>query len=130
MNINALIKLWNVTQQHPGTSGARAAAGVLLGLYNGTRFPMDLVDLRVMDADHLAAAIAVIECDAMRCEQEVHCWLNQISGRRDFGQRFEHLAHDYKRKGKCKREYLQPLSPTNLTLRFAADEVLNSAAPA
>lgn len=111
MNTAALIKLWNLTQKHRGTSGARAAAGVLLGLYNGHRFPFDLTDLRLLDEGNLAAAIAVINSDASRCQMEVHEWLNLLSSRHDFGQRFEHMAHDWKRKGKCKREGLQPLNP-------------------
>ncbi|SFO51296.1 hypothetical protein SAMN05216567_10117 [Variovorax sp. OK605] len=116
MNTAALIKLWNVTQVHQGTSGARAAAGVLLGLYNGSRFPFDLTDLRVLDNAHLEAAITVINDDAGRCQMEVHAWLNRLTGRRDFGQRFEHLAHEWKHKGKCKREYLDVLEPAHLTI--------------
>jgi len=118
MNTRALIQLWNLTQLHPGTSGARAGAGVLLGLYNGARFPFDLTDLRVLDAHYTAAALAVIECDAARCQMEVHEWLNRLSGRRDFGQRFEHLAHEYTvfKRGRCKREYLEPLDPPHLRL--------------
>jgi hypothetical protein len=111
MNTEAMIKLWNVTQRHHGTSGGRAAAGVLLGLYNGTRFPFDLTDLRMLDDEHLRAAMEVIRCDASRCQMEVHQWLNRLTGRRDFGMRFEHLAHEYRRKGRCKREYLDPVSP-------------------
>ena len=118
MDIKALVRLWNVTQRHHGTSGARAAAGVLLGLYNGTRFPMDLTDLRVMDRENLSAAMRVMEADASRCQMEVHEWLNRISGRHDFGQRFEHLAFAYRRKGRCKREYLEVVSPASLELCF------------
>lgn len=116
MNTAALIKLWNLTQRHQGTSGARAAAGVLLGLYNGTRFPFDLTDLRLLDDANLAAAMDVISGDASRCQMEVHEWLNRLTGRRDFGQRFEHLAHDYRRKGKCKREGLVALSPSSVLI--------------
>ncbi|MBT2326078.1 hypothetical protein J7E62_27495 [Variovorax paradoxus] len=119
MNTAALVKLWNLTQIHQGTSGARAAAGVLLGLYNGTRFPFDLTDLRVLDNGHLEAAIEVMRCDA-RCQMEVHEWLNRIAGRHDFGQRFEHLAHAWKRKGKCKREYLATLSPALIVITGSA----------
>lgn len=121
MNLAALIALWNVTQQHIGTSGARAAAGVLLGLYNGERFPFDLTDLRVLDPDNLAHAVAVIGCDAARCELEVHSWLNAITGRTDFGQRFEHLAHEWRRKGRCKREGLEPLSPARFLVKVRAE---------
>lgn len=117
MNVAALVALWNVTQQHVGTSGARAAAGVLLGLYNGERFPFDLTDLRLLDGEHQKNAISVIACDAARCEREVHEWLNLLAGRRDFGQRFEHLAHEWRRKGKCKREGLEPLDPPRLVIK-------------
>jgi hypothetical protein len=121
MNTAALIRLWNVTQMHHGTSGARAAAGVLLGLYNGNRFPFDLTDLRVLDAANLRAAIDVMQSDASRCQMEVHEWLNRLTGRRDFGQRFEHLAHEYGafKRGRCKREYLTPVSPASLVIRVA-----------
>ena len=122
MNRSALTTLWNLTQVHAGTSGARAAAGVLLGLYNGGRFPFDLTDLRVLDGEHLKAALEVIACDATRCQMEVHDWLNQLSGRTDFGQRFERLAHEFGcfKRGRCKREYLTPLSPQRLVITPAA----------
>lgn len=122
MNTAALIRLWNVTQHHHGTSGARAAAGVLLGLYNGTRFPFDLTDLRVLDDANLRDALDVIQCDASRCQMEVHEWLNGLTGRRDFGKRFEHLAHEYGafKKGRCKREYLETMSPPSLPIEAAA----------
>lgn len=120
MNLAALVALWNVTQQHIGTSGARAAAGVLLALYNGERFPMDLTDLRLLDGQHQKNALAVIGCDAARCEREVHSWLNLITGRDDFGQRFEHLAHEWRRKGKCKRDGLEPLNPPRLVINADA----------
>jgi hypothetical protein len=116
MNIQSLITLWNVTQMHPFTSGARASAGVLLGLYNGTRFPMNLIDLRHLDANHLTAAIEVISADATRCQHEVHDWLNLITGRTDFGARFEHLAHQYNCKRKAKKAELKTVSPAVLVL--------------
>ena len=118
MNTNALITLWNVTQEHIGTSGARAAAGVLLGLYNGNRFPLDLTELRCLDDGLRQAALAVIEADARRCQMEVHQWLNRLTGRNDFGQRFEHLAHEYAcfKRGRCKRDYLVDLNPPRLRI--------------
>ena len=132
MNTTALIELWNLTQLHPGTSGARAAAGVLLGLYNGSRFPFDLTDLRVLDGPHLAAALAVISSDALRCQMEVHQWLNHLTGRRDFGQRFEHLAHEYQgfKRGRCKREWLEPLEPAHLLIADAAQKPADAKVPA
>jgi hypothetical protein len=116
MNINSLITLWNLTQEHPGTSGARAAVGILLGLYNGSRFPMDLRDLRLLDGRRITAALSVIDADASRCRLELHEWLNQVTGRRDFGARFEQLAHDYPLKGRCSRENLVPVSPCRLII--------------
>lgn len=120
MNTQALTTLWNVTQEHIGTSGARAAAGVLLGLYNGTRFPLDLTELRVLDDGLRTAALDVIRADATYCRMEVHEWLNRLTGRTDFGQRFEHLAHEYNcfKRGRCKRDYLVNLEPRRLTLKF------------
>jgi hypothetical protein len=117
MNIPSLVLLWNITQLHAGTSGARAAAGVLLGLYNGDRFPCDLTDLRLLGEKELRAALDVITCDATRCELEVHVWLNRITGRHDFGPRFEQLAHEWRRKGKCKRDELEPLNPPRLVIK-------------
>jgi hypothetical protein len=122
MNIEALIKLWNITQGHHGTSGGRAAAGVLLGLYNGPRFPFDLTELRLLDDENLQAAMEVMRCDASRCQMEVHQWLNTLTRRRDFGMRFEHLAHEYRRKGRCKREYLDPVWPAEVFASKAARE--------
>lgn len=122
MNTDALIKLWNVTQEHPGTSGARVAARVLLGLYNGARFKLDLTELRCLDSDNLNAAISVIWHDANHCTREVHEWLNRLTSRNDFGDRLEHLAHEYRIAGRCKRADLRPVTPDHLriTLHKAA----------
>lgn len=125
MNTNALITLWNTTQQHIGTSGARFCAGVLLGLYNGTRFTLDLTELRLLDEKLLGSAMAVIHSDADHCQREVHDWLNSITGRRDLGARLEHLAHEYGcfKRGRCKVAYLQeiPLDPPgHLTIKLSA----------
>jgi hypothetical protein len=119
MNPHALITLWNLTQEHPGTSGARAAAGVLLSLYNGQRFQLDLTDLRVLDCKHLRAALQVMEGDANRCQMEVHEWLNRLTGRRDFGERFEHLAHDYAcfKRGRCTVANLAKVEPLRLPIQ-------------
>lgn len=126
MNRTSLITLWNLTQKHPGTSGARAAAGVLLGLYNGERFPFDLTDLRVLDPEYRAAALDVITADATRCQMEVHEWLNHFTGRHDFGCRFEHLAHEYKcfQRGRCSKAHLaeRPVDPPHITFRMPDEQ--------
>lgn len=86
-------------------SGARVAARLLLGLYNGSRFEFDLTDLRLLDTANLKRALALLEFDATP-RMEVHQWLNRMYGRTDFGMRFEHLAHSWNIKGKCKKAYL------------------------
>lgn len=110
MNIKSLIRLWNHTQQHVGTSGARVCAAVLLGLYNGVRFPMDLTDLRLLDGKLLAAALDVIGADSRHCVQEVHVWLNYLSRHSDFGDRFEVLAWEYDcfKRGRARKDSLSP----------------------
>lgn len=128
MKLESLVQLWNITQQHRGTSGARVAAGVLLGLYNSERFPFPLDELRALDSENLAHAIAVIRCDAAHCKMEVHRWLNEITFRSDFGDRFEHLAHEYGafKRGRCKVSELQPLNPARLVLGAPVQEVADA----
>lgn len=121
MNTAALIQLWNATQLHSDTSGGRICARVLLGLYNGPRFPFDLTHLRGLDTPLSTAALAVITADATRCQMEVHEWLNRITGRRDFGARFEHLAHTIRAPKRCKKEYLETLSPRWLKITPASE---------
>lgn len=116
MNIQALAKLWNVTQLHPDTSGGGAAAAVLLGLYNGRRFPLDMTELRRLDGGNLTAAMDVIESDVRFRFKEVHEWLNDITGRDDFGMRLEHLAYEYEFKGRRKKSQLQPLNPRRVVI--------------
>jgi len=58
----------------------------------------------------------VIRSDASHCQMEVHEWLNRLTGRVDFGRRFERLAHEYRRKGRCKLIHLDPVSPENLLI--------------
>lgn len=86
-------------------SAARVAARLLLGLYNGYRFQFDLTDLRLLDAANLKRALSLLEFDACP-RMEVHQWLNRLYGRTDFGERFEHLAHRWNLKGKCKKAEL------------------------
>lgn len=93
--------------------GARVAARLLLGLYKGDRFPFDLTDLRLLDAANHTRALALLKLDA-RPAMEVHVWLNRIYGRVDFGLRFEHLAHRWNLKGKCKKQWLTPVEPLHL----------------
>lgn len=79
-----------------GTGGARVMAGVLLGLYNGRRFPFDLTELSNLDARHKRMALCLIDSDSPRV-LEVHSLLDEALGRNDFGMRFERLAWIWKR---------------------------------
>lgn len=119
MDTKSLIRLWNLTQKDPGTSGAEVAARVLLGLYNGQRFKLDLTQLRRLDTENLKAAMSVIASDANRPIQEVHRWLDEITGRGDFGMRFEQMAYDYKIRGRAKSSELEPVEPEYLWIKMA-----------
>ena len=114
--LRALSRFYFLATQHTH-GGARVAARLILGLYNGTRFPFDLTDLRLLDGEMLEDAMALMLFDA-RIRLEVHEWLNKIYGRGDFGSRFEHLAHRWKLKGKGKKEWLLPLLPFALATPF------------
>lgn len=103
----ALIRIWNLAQRNHGA--ARVAATLLLGMYNGRRFPFDLTDLRLLDHGNLEDALALMRMDA-RLTAEVHCNLNTLLGRTDVGHQFEHLAYDWKLKGRCKKQFLPTLN--------------------
>jgi hypothetical protein len=103
--IEALAHFFIMASEH-NNSAARVAARLLLGLYNGERFQFDLTDLRVLDAANMERALALLQFDA-RAQMEVHQWLNRMYGRTDFGMRFEHLAHSWNLKGKCKKACLE-----------------------
>jgi len=53
------------------TEGA-VCARLLLGLYNGQRFPFDLTDLRALPAPAFEDALAALRMDARLTRQEVH----------------------------------------------------------
>ena len=99
--LDALLRLWPIAQRYHGV--ARVVCRFLLGLYNGSRFPFDLTDLRLLDADVLRDVLLVLVMDsAPQCE--VHEHLNRLLGRRDIGRRFELLACDWRLKGKRSKE--------------------------
>lgn len=101
---DALLRVWKMANRDHG--GAGVCARLLLGLYNGNRFPFDLTDLRLLDNTMLADAFTLLALDA-RCTQEIHCHLRDVLGEsRHFGPEFEHLAHDWRLKGRCKKEWL------------------------
>lgn len=100
-DLEALKKLWLMAQQSNG--GARVCAKLLLGLYNGRRFPFDLTDLRLLDEQYLDAALTVLRMDA-RPACEVHELLQMTYGWRGMGARFELMACDWDLKGRCTKQ--------------------------
>ncbi len=106
---DALITLLSVAKRHLGSSGGRTAALVLLGLYNGPRFPLDLTELRTLDAGNLAAAITVIQMDAARTHAEVHDILNALLGVNWVGSQLELWAYQLRLPKRCKKEALPSL---------------------
>lgn len=116
---NAALTLYNLVKRHNGTSGGNAAARFLLGLYNGYRFPFDLTDLRVFDADNFEAAMIVLIADARRTWCEIHVLLDAILGEgADTGAELENWAYNLKLPKRCKKENLPPM-PTRSTLQEA-----------
>lgn len=72
-----------------GSSGqCRQVAAVLLGCYNGRRFPLDLTNLRGLDYSIMDDVLAVLRMDA-NAWQEVHCYFD------NGGRIFERLAEDW-----------------------------------
>lgn len=105
---DAALLLFTLAQRHLGTSGGNIAAKLLLGLYNGQRFPFDLTDLRVFDPSNLEAAFTVMRTDSIRCWCEIHVLLDAILGTRNTGAQLEVWAYQLKLKGRCKQEgYLE-----------------------
>lgn len=108
--LDALAKLWSVGQVGD-CSGEVVCAKLLLGLYNGRRFPFDLTELRRLDDKLLQCTLHVLEMDA-RPRQEVHELLGQIYGhpRGNFGREFEWRAYELGMKGRAKKDQLCPRS--------------------
>lgn len=82
----ALRRLLPIARGNSGQS--RRVAAILLGLYNGLRFPLDLTNLRSLDYEIVDDALAVLRMDS-NAYQEVHCYFENGS------QIFEQLASDW-----------------------------------
>lgn len=83
----ALKRLYQVAQADYGQ--CRYIAHFLLGLYNGTRFPFDLTELRAIDDALFEECMTVLRMDARVTRQEVHRYFAEG------GQSFEQLAKDW-----------------------------------
>lgn len=101
----ALVRVWKQAQEFH--SGAKVCATLLLGLYNGRRFPFDLTELRRLEGNNLNDCLTVLRLDA-RPTAEVHELLNRLYGVSDMGARFERLAYDWRLKGAVKKSALPP----------------------
>lgn len=103
----AVRRLYETAAMMLDTGGGSRCAKLLLGLYNGSRFPFDLTDLRSLDTELFEAAMVVLRMDARHTWCEVHVLLDAIyADGRSTGCEFEHWAHSLRLKGRCKREYL------------------------
>lgn len=58
------------------TGQSNRVARLLLGCYNGTRFPFDLCNLRSLDYEIMNDCLAVLRMDA-NALQEVHCYFDK-----------------------------------------------------
>lgn len=67
--VPALLRLFEVARGNTGQ--CRRVAAFLLGLYNGSRFPFDLTDLRAVDQAIFEDCMKVLRMDASP-EKEVH----------------------------------------------------------
>lgn len=84
--VAALKRLLPIAESDTGQS--RRIARFLLGLYNGTRFPFDLTELRCIDFDLFEDCLAVLHMDHQP-ERELHRYFE------GGGERFEALARHW-----------------------------------
>jgi hypothetical protein len=103
----AIRRVYEAVKVYVGTSGGNTCAKLLLGLYNGTRFPFDLTDLRLLDSNLYQAAMTVLHMDARHTYCEVHELLNAIyEDGCSTGAEFEQWAYHLKWGKRCKRDQL------------------------
>ncbi len=118
--LDALALLFEAGVRIWDTGGGSTVVKILLSLYNGTRFQVDLTDLRRLDARLLAAAMTVIHMDASRTYAEIHVVIAGLYGveTRAVGSIFEHWAYDLGMKGRCKKDQLPPRAKVELMGAF------------
>jgi len=108
----AALRLYNAARTMLDTGGGGTCARLLLGLYNGERFPFDLTDLRRLDDGLHDAAITVIHMDSRRTWCEIHVLLDAILGvpfGKSTGHTMELWAHFLRLKGRCHKDNLPNL---------------------
>lgn len=106
---DAALSLYNAARTMLDTGGGGTCARLLLGLYNGDRFPFDLTDLRRLDGGLHADAMTVIHMDSRHTWCEIHVLLDAILGLpygKSTGATMELWAHSLRLKGRCNKEHL------------------------
>lgn len=108
--LDALSKVFEMAVRHNDTGGGSTLAKLLLGLYNGRRFPFDLTDLRRLDPGNFSAAMQVISMDVTHFRAEVHVVIAEIwnATEGEIGNVFENWAYDYGLPGRGLKRNLRP----------------------
>ena len=104
----ALEGLYATAKRLWDTGGGGACVRVLLGCYNGTRFPFDLTDLRRLDDGNLNKVLTVLRMDA-RCRSEVHVTLRYLLSDPMVRAQFERWAFDLGLKGRAKKAEVEEM---------------------
>ena len=109
---DAALQLYTAARTMLDTGGGGTCARLLLGIYNGDRFPFDLTDLRRLDDRLHDAAMAVIHMDSRRCWCEIHVLLDAVLAvpyGKSTGHTMELWAHSLRLKGKCNKDAIPQL---------------------
>jgi hypothetical protein len=72
--MTGLQRILQAIEQHPGAGQTHRLVGFLAGLYNGSDYPFDLTDLRVLDTELASACIDYLNYDRL-AKAEVHTHL-------------------------------------------------------
>jgi hypothetical protein len=78
-----LQRIVKAIEEHPGTGRARRLERFLNGAYNGHDFPLDLTDLRTLDAESANASVDYFNYDRL-AKAEVHSHLPEGGSRMGF----------------------------------------------
>ena len=107
--LDAVRGLFDVACRLWDTGGGGTVARLLLGIYNGNRFPFDLTDLRRLDGKNLDMALTVLRMDARYCRAEVHVILSALLDDMTVRSRMECWAYDMGLKGRAKKAEIEEL---------------------
>jgi len=109
---DAALSLYNAARTMLDTGGGGTCARLLLGLYNGNRFPFDLTDLRRLDGGLHRAAMIMVDMDSRHTWCEIHVLLDAILGLpcgTSTGANLELWAHRLRLKGRCNKDAIPDL---------------------